>query len=71
MAGGRGRCPEPVGPGGGGEDHTGPREQGAAGGAEVVAVVVVTDQHGVTWAEVGGVIAGPINFRPLEPQPKR
>jgi hypothetical protein len=45
---------EPVGPGGGGEDHTGRREQGAAGSVEVVAVVVVAEQDRVDWAEVGG-----------------
>jgi len=49
-----GVAPEPVGPGGGGEDHTGSREQGAAGGVEVVAVVVVAEQDRVDWAEVGG-----------------
>jgi len=41
-----------------------------AGGVEVVAVVVVAEQDRVDWAEVGGVIAGPVNFRELEPQPK-
>jgi hypothetical protein len=59
-----------VGPGGGDEDHTGRREQGPASGVEVVAVVVVAEQDRVAWAEVGGVIAGPVNFRELEPQPK-
>jgi hypothetical protein len=44
--------PAPVG--GGGEDGASRREQGPAGAVEVVAVVVVTDQHGVDWAEVGG-----------------
>jgi hypothetical protein len=29
-------------------------EQGAAGGVEVVAVVVVAEQHRVDWAQVGG-----------------
>jgi hypothetical protein len=33
-------------------------------------VVVVAEQDRVAWAEVGGVIAGPVNFRELEPQPK-
>jgi hypothetical protein len=42
------------GPGGGGEDHTGRREQGLAGGVEVVAVVVVAEQDRVDWAEVSG-----------------
>jgi hypothetical protein len=41
-----------------------------AGAVEVVAVVVVTDQHGVDWAEVGGGDRRPVSFRELEPQPK-
>jgi hypothetical protein len=40
-----------VGPGGDGEDHTGPREQNAAGGLEVVAVVVVAEQDRVDWGD--------------------
>jgi hypothetical protein len=49
-----GVAPEPAGPVGGGEDDTGSREQGAAGGVEVVAVVVVAEQDRVDRAEVGG-----------------
>jgi hypothetical protein len=39
---------------GGGKDDAGRREQGPAGGVEVVAVVVVTQQHRVKRAQVGG-----------------
>jgi hypothetical protein len=63
MAEAAGVAPEPLGPGGGGEDHTGTREQGAAGGVEVVAVVVMAEQDRVDWTEVGGVIAGPVSSR--------
>jgi hypothetical protein len=59
-----------VGPGGGGEDHTGRQEQGAAGGVEVVAVVVVAEQDRVDWAEVGGGDRRAGQLRELEPQPK-
>src|SRR5215216_1785654 len=45
---------QPAGAGGGGEDGASRWEQGPAGAVEVVAVAVVTDQHGVDWAEVGG-----------------
>src|SRR4029453_354948 len=40
--------------GGGGEDDTGPPGAGPAGGVEVVAVMVVTEQHGVAWTGAGG-----------------
>jgi hypothetical protein len=45
---------EPPGAGDGGEDGAGRGEQGAAGGVEVVAVVVVAEQHRVDQSQVGG-----------------
>jgi hypothetical protein len=46
--------PSPAGPGDGGEDGAGRREQGPAGGVEVVAVVVVAEQDRVDRSQVGG-----------------
>jgi hypothetical protein len=61
---------QPAAAGSGREDDTGRREQGPASAVEVVAVVVVTDQHGVDWPRSVAAIARPVNFRELEPQPK-
>ena len=55
-----------AGPVGGGEDDAGRREQGAAGGVEVVAVA---EQDRVDWAMAGGGDRRAGQLRELEPQP--